>query len=361
MRSASSAHAIIAQRRVWLRAPRAACSNARGGRTGGWTALAASLCGNFNSSGCSRRSRVKLIVQPDDGVAPLLAAIRHARKSIDIMVFRFDRSDLRHALAEAVRRGVAVRTLIAHTNSEGPRSLRKLELDLLAAGITVSRTADDLVRYHAKFFIVDRVRAFILAFNFTALDINKSRSFAVEVRTRRIVQELLTLFDADAGRQPYKPGVADLLVSPLNARDRLAAFIRAARRQLFIYDPKLSDPKMLALIRERVRAGVDVRVIGRVAKPGATITSAPLDGRRLHARAMVADGKRAFIGSQSLKGLELDKRREVGLIIRDRAIVRQMESVFAEDWARSCKPANPKAGEGEKPPLVREVRQLQGT
>lgn len=304
---------------------------------------------------------MKLIVQPDDGVAPLLAAIRHARKSVDVMVFRFDRSDLRRALADAVGRGVAVRTLIAHTNSEGSRRLRKLELDLLAAGITVSRTADDLVRYHAKFFVIDRVRAFILAFNFTALDINKSRSFGVEVRTRRIVQELLTLFEADAGRQPYKPSVADLLVSPLNARDRLAAFIRAARHQLLIYDPKLSDRRMLSLIRERVRAGVDVRVIGHVAKAGAAITWAQLNGQRLHTRAMVADGRRAFIGSQSLKGLELDKRREVGLIIRDRAIVRQIESVFAEDWARSCKPATPKAGEGEKPPIVREVRQLQGT
>src|SRR5215208_4862364 len=124
------------------------------------------------------------------------------------MVFRFDRADLRAALADAVARGVAVRTLIAHTNSEGPRRLRKLESDLLAAGITVARTADDLVRYHAKFFVIDRFRAFILAFNFTALDINKSRSFGVEVRTRRIVQELLSPFEADAGRQPYKPGVA---------------------------------------------------------------------------------------------------------------------------------------------------------
>jgi cardiolipin synthase A/B len=303
---------------------------------------------------------VKLIVQPDDGVAPLLAAIRHARKSVDVMVFRFDRPDLRRALAEAVGRGVAVRTLIAHTNSEGPRRLRKLELDLLAAGITVTRTADDLVRYHAKFCVVDRVRAFVLAFNFTALDI-KSRSFGIEVRTRRIVQELLALFEADAGRQPYKPGLADLLVSPLNARERLAAFIRAARHQLFIYDPKLSDPKMLSLVKERVRAGVDVRVIGHVAKAGATITWAPLDGRRLHARAMIADGRRAFIGSQSLKGLELDKRREVGLIIRERAIVRQMESVFAEDWARSCKAANPTKSDGEKLPIVREVRTLKET
>ena len=303
---------------------------------------------------------MKLIVQPDDGVAPLLAAIRRARKSVDIMVFRFDRADLRQALADAVGRGVVVRTLIAHTNSDGPRRLRKLELDLLAAGVTVARTADDLLRYHAKFFVVDRSRAFILAFNFTALDINRSRSFGIEVRTRRMVQELLALFDADAGRQPYKPGAPDLLVSPLNARDRLAAFIRAARHQLFVYDPKLSDPKMLALLRERVRAGVDVRVIGQVAKAGAAITSAPLDGRRLHARAIIADSRRAFIGSQSLKRLELDKRREVGLIIRDRAIVRQMESVFAEDWARSYKAADVKRRESEKPPIVREVREAQG-
>ena len=115
---------------------------------------------------------------------------------------------------------------------------------------------------------------------------------------------------------------------------------------------------MLSLIRERVRAGVDVRVIGRVAKAGTTITWAPLAGRRLHVRAMIADGRRAFIGSQSLKGLELDKRREVGLIIRERAIVRQMESVFAEDWAQSCKAADVKNDKTEKPAIVAEVREL---
>lgn len=301
---------------------------------------------------------MKLLVQPDDGVAPLIAAIKRARKSVDIMVFRFDRADIRRALTDAVTRGVAVRTLIAHTNSKGDHRLRKLELDLLDAGVTVARTADDLVRYHAKFFLVDRLRAFVLGFNFTGLDINRSRSFGIEVRSRRIVQELLTLFEADAGRLGYRPGLADVVVSPLNARDRLAAFIRASRRQLLIYDPKLSDPKMLALIRERVRAGVDVRVIGRVARGGTTITWARLAGRRLHVRAMMADSRRAFIGSQSLKAVELDKRRELGLVIRDRALVTQMESVFAEDWARSAAKVDRKNGAAEKPAIVPEVRDL---
>ena len=37
-----------------------------------------------------------------------------------------------------------------------------------------------------------------------------------------------------------------------------------------------------------------------------------LRGLRLHVRAIVRDRKAAFVGSQSLRKLELDKRREVG-------------------------------------------------
>ena len=38
---------------------------------------------------------------------------------------------------------------------------------------------------------------------------------------------------------------------------------------------------------------------------------------RLHTRSIVRDGRYAFIGSQSLRQLELDARREVGIIFRD--------------------------------------------
>jgi hypothetical protein len=39
---------------------------------------------------------------------------------------------------------VAVRALIAHTNFGGEKRLRQLELRMLQAGVTVTRTADDL-------------------------------------------------------------------------------------------------------------------------------------------------------------------------------------------------------------------------
>src|SRR3989442_7234998 len=108
---------------------------------------------------------MKLIVQPDAGVTPIVTAIKRAKKTIDVMVFRFDRDEITQALEAAVARGVAVRALIAHTNSGGEKSLRKLELRLLASGVTVSRTADDLVRYHAKVMIVDNRILHVYGFN----------------------------------------------------------------------------------------------------------------------------------------------------------------------------------------------------
>ena len=77
---------------------------------------------------------VKLIVQPDAGIVPVVQAVRRAKKLVDICIFRFDRSELERELEAAVRRGVKVRALIAHTNRGGESRLRKLEQRLLAAG-----------------------------------------------------------------------------------------------------------------------------------------------------------------------------------------------------------------------------------
>jgi phosphatidylserine/phosphatidylglycerophosphate/cardiolipin synthase-like enzyme len=73
---------------------------------------------------------------------------------------------------------------------------------------------------------------------------------------------------------------------------------------------------------------------------------------------MIADGRRAFVGSQSLKRLELDKRREVGLVIRESKVVRQLEAVFAEDWARSSKAANIEPVASDQRVIVPEMREL---
>jgi cardiolipin synthase len=275
---------------------------------------------------------VRLLEQPGDGVAPLVKGINGAKKSVEIIIFRFDRSEIEKALANAVTRGVFVHALIAYTNRGGERNLRALEMRLLGSGVTVARTADDLVRYHGKLMIVDRRDLYLLAFNFTYLDIEHSRSFGVITRNMKLVQEAVKLFEADTKRQPYTPGLTTFVVSPLNARKQLTSFIKGARKELFIYDPEISDPLMIRHLEERVKAGVDVKIIGRLTHPSATLTVRKMPQIRLHTRTIIRDGSHAFVGSQSLRPLELDARREIGIIFRDLRLVRRLIKTFHDDW-----------------------------
>jgi phosphatidylserine/phosphatidylglycerophosphate/cardiolipin synthase-like enzyme len=173
----------------------------------------------------------------------------------------------------------------------------------------------------------------VYGFNYTGLDL-KSRSFGLVTRDRRSVQEALRLFDADALRQDFEPVFENVVVSPENAREQLATFIKRARKQLVIWDPKINDPQMIRLIHQRAKAGVDIRIIGKIAKRGADLRAQKLPGR-LHVRAMVRDCDTAFVGSQSLRALELDGRREVGLITRESKVVKRIAEVFETDWAKT--------------------------
>jgi cardiolipin synthase len=292
---------------------------------------------------------VKLIIQPEAGVVPVVQAIKTAKKTIDIFIFRFDRDEVEKALAAAVQRGVQVRALIAHTNRGGEARLRKLEQRLLAAGVLVSRSADDLLRYHAKFMVADSV-LYLFGFNFTKLDIDRSRSFAISTRDARTVAEALKLFESDVTRQAYSPGKSHLVVSPENARAMLTAFISGAKRELAIYDAKVQDPSIIKLLRERAAKGVKVRVIGNMKgkDPGIEERRPSI---RLHVRAIVRDGTQAFVGSQSLRKDELENRREVGLIVNNPGVAAKIMEVFETDWSDSAKGANvrpEKAGTARK-------------
>jgi len=281
---------------------------------------------------------MQLIIEPDEGVAPLIEAIGRAKKNIDIVIFRFDVDAIEKALTDAVERGVAVRALIAHTNRGGESKLRKLESRLLKLGVTLSRTADDMVRYHGKLLVIDRKKAFVLGFNYTHQDIEKSRSLGLVTRNPKIVRDLLKIIEADHNRTDLAISSSRVVVSPENARERLAAFISQARRELLIYDVGVTDDKMIALLKARAEAGVKIRVLGGVERKWAHELSwriREFTSMRLHVRCMIADRKTAFVGSQSLRKLELDHRREVGIITKDERTVRKMAAVFETDWKKN--------------------------
>jgi len=227
-----------------------------------------------------------------------------------------------------------VSALIAYANRGGEKGLRKLEMRLLSAGVTVSRTADDLVRYHDKLLIIDRRILYALSFNFTHLDIDHSRGFGIVTKKAQLVQEAIKLFEADVARKPYVAGIDSFVVSPVNARKQLTLLIQRTKKELLIYDPKIADPEILLALSSRIQKGVDVRVIGAIGKKGSLLQVRPLAGLRLHTRTILRDRREAFVGSQSLRGAELDSRREVGIIVREPKVVSALVHAFETDWKR---------------------------
>ena len=145
-----------------------------------------------------------LIVQPDAGLTPVIHAMRHAKRAIDVAIFRLTRRDVQDALGAAVARGIKVRALVAHKNGSNENRLRKLEQQLLASGVTVARTADEFVKYHGKFIVIDDT-LHLLGFNLTKTDVTRTRSFGIRTRDRRAVQDAMALSRAGPDqRQPFR-------------------------------------------------------------------------------------------------------------------------------------------------------------
>ena len=60
---------------------------------------------------------------------------------------------------------------------------------------------------------------------------------------------------------------------------------------------------------------------------------------KLHAKCAVVDSSLFYIGSQNLREVSLDARREVGIIVQDDPMARKIERIFDEDWTNACEGA----------------------
>ena len=294
---------------------------------------------------------MELIIQPDDGPASLLSAVKGAKKSLELTIFRFDRSDMETALKAAVARGVKVTALIADVNRGGEKSLRRLETRFLQAGITVTRSSDDLLRYHDKLIIIDRQVLYTLTFNLTHLDIDHSRGFGIAAKNATLAQEAVRLFEADCARRNYTAGPDTFVVSPANSRKVLRRFLERAKKQLLIYDPQISDEEMMDVLQQRAKAGVEIRIIGKISGRS-DVKARKMTRMRLHTRTIIRDGHQAFVGSQSLRPAELDSRREVGLIVHEPKVVKKLLTTFESDWSTTERSDVPESTNDKESPAV---------
>ena len=280
-----------------------------------------------------------LIVQPGDSFFPLVDAIDKARHTIKMTIFRMDDPIVRDALSHAVARNVEVKALIAPTSKGWSKRNKKLTHELSSLGIEIRTPKplnEKIERYHYKMMTIDNRQSLILTFNPTQKNMHYARDFGLFVRDDEITTELNRLFDADWRGEPFQPSDSPLVISPSGSREKLLELLASAERSIRIMDAKLREKEMIDLLMAKAAAGCAVKIISQ--NPGLTTTGASLQVKKLsryklHAKCILVDSERFFIGSQNLRKSSLERRREVGIMVQDLGMGQKIARVFDEDWA----------------------------
>jgi phosphatidylserine/phosphatidylglycerophosphate/cardiolipin synthase-like enzyme len=283
-------------------------------------------------------NNLSLIIQPGDSFFPLVDAIDSATHTIKMTIFRMNDPIVRDALSYAVARKVKVQALISMMSKGWTRRNKKLAEDLSKLGIQVRvprSRKEKIKRFHYKFMTIDDVLSLILTFNPTQKNLHYARDFGVLLRDHEITTELNRLFDADWHGQVFRPEPLPLVISPYNSREKLLDLIGSANRTIKIMDAKVQDQEILGLLLRKAAAGCEVKLISRDIYYDEVVPNfhvRALARYKLHAKCIITDGARFFVGSQNLREVSLDRRREVGIITEDPAMARRIERVFDEDW-----------------------------
>lgn len=309
----------------------------------------------------------RLVVEPEDGVKPLLDLIASAREEVLVKMYLWtpSRMDVVEALGEAVKRGVRVRVLLEREPSGGRVDLQVFQA-LKERGVEVRLTTPfRFVFVHEKSLVVDRRLAWVGTMNLTGSSFGANREYALILDDPKQVAEVARVFAADWAGERLDLSKALLVFAPSralggvkegNAREALLGLIRSARKELFLEHQAMADPEVVEALKEALRRGVRVRLLGSPREPGDTyFLQGALDlkeagaevrflpGPYVHAKVLVRDGEEALLGSLNLSANSLNANRELAVRFTAKEApeaFRRLLSVMEGDWEKAL-PENP--------------------
>jgi phosphatidylserine/phosphatidylglycerophosphate/cardiolipin synthase-like enzyme len=299
-----------------------------------------------------RRSRLSLIAEPEVGARPFLALIGGARHRIELTMYELSDRVVERALASAAVRGVDVRVALnGGYYSERDAYNAPARAYLSAHRVHVRYTPTYFALTHEKTLTVDGRVSAIMTLNFDGLYAS-TRDYAILDRRAADVRAIVAAFDDDwAGRldSPSR-GSGDLVWSP-GAEGDVLGLIDHARRTIELEDEEMAYEPATDALCGAARRGVRVRIVmtyesdwraalARLRRCGAWVRVYHGQSYYIHAKALVADGRVALVGSQNLSAGSLGANRELGITVGDRAIV----SALARDIARDYAGAQPGLG-----------------
>jgi phosphatidylserine/phosphatidylglycerophosphate/cardiolipin synthase-like enzyme len=296
------------------------------------------------------QNQFSVFVEPGPGEGPVLSLIGSARHSIKLEVYILTDRAVIQALKSARSRHVGVQVLLEQHPFGGTRYATKAYASLKSAGISVRWANEPAFTYtHEKSMVVDGRTAGIFTFNLSYSAFQSNREFGVVDRNVQDAQAIAGVFNADWSRRGYRLNDGRLVVSPINSRRALQGLVNGARHTLDLYEEELNDPAFESRLIAAARRGVRVRLLTSAGSAGVErlraghvevrIQTSPY----IHAKAIVADGYRVFIGSENVSTTSLDSNREMGILLSLKSQAQVVAARFGADWQNAA-PGGPGTG-----------------
>ncbi|HRA46822.1 MAG TPA: phospholipase D-like domain-containing protein [Thermomicrobiales bacterium] len=284
-----------------------------------------------------------LVVLPDDGANSILDELAAAKSTIDLYIYLLPSDDVIALLGKAQDRGVSVRVILERDPFGGGNSNQESFDRLTAMGIKVRWAPEEFQFSHIKLMVIDRETAVIMTLNLSYSALTTNREFAVVTTELVDVTSALSLFNADWDNQPAAVS-APLVISPTTSRAEIVHLIRSATTSIEMFTEVIRDKGIRDELVAQAEAGVMIRILvpGDPTADDLTIyrdlEAHGIQIRQLvdlysHAKAIIVDGVRAFVGSQNLTATSLDENREMGILLTEPDNLARLKRTFTHDWA----------------------------
>lgn len=302
---------------------------------------------------------VQVFVEPQAGDGFLADAINNAQKSIWLEMYLLTNQHLINALEEAAQRGIDVRVLLEiHPYGSGSSSPQQTLDKLTAAGVKAQASSPNFSLTHEKGMIIDGKTAFIMTSNFTKSALGGSssggvfyanREYDIVDTTAEDVQVITDIFNADWNHAETQSTNSNLVISPTNSRAMLTSLIDSAHATLIVEAEEMQDDGIEQALINAVKRGVQTQVILPAPKDTSndsnsvginTIKQGGVQVKEdsqlyMHAKIMVVDGQKAFVGSENISSASLDGNRELGILIANQSVLTTLQQTFQQDWTNS--------------------------
>ncbi len=289
------------------------------------------------------KTNLTIFVQPEASETPIVDAFKSAKGEILVEVYLLSDNEVLTALEEAFKRGVSVKVMMEEHPFGGGNinkvSAKRLEED----GIPFKWTNPTFALTHEKSIVVDREILFVLNQNLTESAFKRNREFNIVDYNKNHVDEVVKIFEADWNRETPEVKEQDLVVSPINSRDKLTSLLKSAKYSIDTESEVIEDDEIVEVLSGKAKT-IPVRMI---LPDFAKIESNKIDAEKLlaagvqiklmsspyvHAKLIIVDGVRGYVGSVNFTGASMDLNRELGILFSQGDVISKAQNIFEEDW-----------------------------